>query len=235
MRNYRRGAGTGQTAPWPTHEAHDAVCHALPMSKPQSNPLQRAQYLLAAHTFKQLPADGGYEVAFAGRSNAGKSSALNALCQQNALARVSKTPGRTQQLVYFDIPPTTDRFLVDLPGYGFAKVPKDLQAHWQAFLDGYFGSRLALRGLVVVMDIRHPLKEYDRQMLGYAANRGLPAHALLTKADKLSRGAQGNALLAVRKDLASAFGDSVSVQTFSGESKQGVDEARKVVGGWLEL
>jgi GTP-binding protein len=137
--------------------------------------------------------------------------------------------------VYFDIPPTTDRFLVDLPGYGFAKVPKDLQAHWQAFLDGYFGSRLALRGLVVVMDIRHPLKEYDRQMLGYAANRGLPAHALLTKADKLSRGAQGNALLAVRKELASAFGDSVSVQTFSGESKLGVEEARAVVGGWLEL
>ena len=137
--------------------------------------------------------------------------------------------------MYFDIPPTTDRFLVDLPGYGFAKVPKDLQAHWQAFLDGYFGSRLALRGLVVVMDIRHPLKEYDRQMLGYAANRGLPAHALLTKADKLSRGAQGNALLAVRKELASAFGDSVSVQTFSGESKLGVEEARAVVGGWLEL
>jgi GTP-binding protein len=205
------------------------------MSKPRPNPLQRAQYLLAAHTFKQLPPDGGYEVAFAGRSNAGKSSALNALCQQNALARVSKTPGRTQQLVYFDIPPTTDRFLVDLPGYGFAKVPKDLQAHWQAFLDGYFGSRLALRGLVVVMDIRHPLKEYDRQMLGYAANRGLPAHALLTKADKLSRGAQGNALLAVRNDLASTFGDSVSVQTFSGESKLGVEEARSVVGGWLEL
>ena len=212
-----------------------AMCHALPMSKPHSNPLQRAQYLLAAHTFKQLPPDSGYEVAFAGRSNAGKSSALNAMCQQNALARVSKTPGRTQQLVYFDIPPTTDRFLVDLPGYGFAKVPKDLQAHWQAFLDGYFGSRLALRGLVVVMDIRHPLKEYDLQMLGYAVNRGLPAHALLTKADKLSRGAQGNALLAVRKELASAFGDSVSVQTFSGESKQGVEEARSVVGGWLEL
>ena len=194
-----------------------------------------ARFLTSAHQPSQFLADDGAEVAFAGRSNAGKSSALNALCQQNALARVSKTPGRTQQLVYFDIPPTTDRFLVDLPGYGFAKVPKDLQAHWQAFLDGYFGSRLALRGLVVVMDIRHPLKEYDRQMLGYAANRGLPAHALLTKADKLSRGAQGNALLAVRKELASAFGDSVSVQTFSGESKLGVEEARAVVGGWLEL
>lgn len=205
------------------------------MSKPTPNPLARAQYLLAAHTFKQLPPDGGFEVTFAGRSNAGKSSALNAICQQNALARVSKTPGRTQQLVFFDIPPTTDRFLVDLPGYGFAKVPKDLQAHWQAFLDGYFGSRQALRGLVVVMDIRHPLREYDRQMLGYAVNRGLPAHALLTKADKLSRGAQGTALLTVRKELASAFGDTVSVQTFSGESKLGVEEARAVVGGWLEF
>jgi GTP-binding protein len=205
----------------------------MPMAIP--NPLARARYLLAAHTFRQLPPDGGHEVAFAGRSNAGKSSALNALCQQNALARVSKTPGRTQQLVYFDIPPSTDRFLVDLPGYGYAKVPQDLQAHWQAFLDGYFGSRAALRGLVVVMDIRHPLKDYDRQMLGYAVQRGLPAHALLTKADKLSRGAQGNALLAVRKELASAFGDTVSVQTFSGESKLGVDQARAVVTGWLEL
>ncbi|RDZ26042.1 ribosome biogenesis GTP-binding protein YihA/YsxC [Lysobacter silvisoli] len=199
------------------------------------NPLARARYLLAAHTPRQLPPDGGFEVAFAGRSNAGKSSALNALCQQNALARVSKTPGRTQQLVYFDIPPSTDRYLVDLPGYGYAKVPQDLQAHWQAFIDGYFQTRQALRGLVVVMDIRHPLKDYDRQMLGYAVSRGLPAHALLTKADKLGRGQQSQALLAVRKELFSAYGDTVSVQTFSGESKQGVDEARAVVGGWLQL
>ena len=208
------------------------------------NPLARATYLLAAHNHRQLPADGGHEVAFAGRSNAGKSSALNALCQRNALARVSKTPGRTQQLVFFDVtPPGTDlladptagRYLVDLPGYGYAKVPQDLQAHWQQFLDGYFGSRQALRGLVVVMDIRHPLKEYDQQMLGYAVRRGLPAHALLTKADKLGRGAQGNTLQAVRRELSAAFGDTVSVQTFSGESKQGVDEARAVVNGWLGL
>ena len=199
------------------------------------NPLARAQYLLAAHTFRQLPPDTGFEVAFAGRSNAGKSSALNAICQQNALARVSKTPGRTQQLVFFDIPPTTDRFLVDLPGYGYAKVPQDLQAHWQAFLDGYFGSRLALRGLVVVMDIRHPLKDYDRQMLGYAVRRGLPAHALLTKADKLGRGAGGNTLQAVRMELSRSLGDTVSVQTFSAESKQGVDELRAVTARWLGL
>ena len=199
------------------------------------NPLARARYLLAAHNHRQLPPDGGAEVAFAGRSNAGKSSALNALCQQNALARVSKTPGRTQQLVFFDIPPHADKYLVDLPGYGYAKVPQELQAHWQQFLDGYFSTRDALRGLVVVMDIRHPLRDYDRQMLGYAVQRGIPAHALLTKADKLSRGATANTVQAVRMELARAFGDTVGVQAFSGESKQGVDEARAVVGGWLGL
>ena len=199
------------------------------------NPLDRAPYLLAAHNPRQLPPDGGWEVAFAGRSNAGKSTALNALCRQNALARVSKTPGRTQQLVYFAIPPHENHYLVDLPGYGYAKVPKDLQAHWQQFLDGWFTTRQALRGLVVVMDIRHPLKEYDRQMLGYAVRRGLPAHALLTKADKLGRGAQATALLGVRKDLAATYGDTVGVQVFSGESKLGVDEARAVVNRWLEL
>ncbi len=206
----------------------------MPMANPP-NPFARASYLLAAHTPRQLPPDGGAEVAFAGRSNAGKSSALNALCQQNALARVSKTPGRTQQLVFFELPPHAERFLVDLPGYGYAKVPQDLQAHWQAFIDQYFRSREALKGLVVVMDIRHPLKDYDRQMLAYAVERGLPAHALLTKADKLGRGAAGNVLLAVRKDLQSHFGDSVSVQTFSAESKTGVDTLREVVGGWLGL
>jgi GTP-binding protein len=198
-----------------------------------SNPLENAKYLLSAHTARQLPDDTGLEVAFAGRSNAGKSSALNALTRQNALARGSKTPGRTQQLVFFEVRP--ERYLVDLPGYGYAKVPQDLQAHWQAFIDRYFRTREALRGLVVVMDIRHPLREYDMQMLGYAVSRGLPAHALLTKADKLGRGQQAQALQAVRKSLFSSFGDTVSVQTFSGESKQGVDEARQVVNGWLEL
>lgn len=199
------------------------------------NPFARAQYLLAAHNYRQLPSDGGFEVAFAGRSNAGKSSALNALCQQNALARVSKTPGRTQQLVFFGLPPHENKYLVDLPGYGYAKVPQDLQAHWQAFLDGYFGSRIALRGLVVVMDVRHPLKDYDRQMLGYAMRRGLPAHVILTKADKLSRGAGGNTLQAVRMELGRSYADSVSVQLFSGESKQGVEELRSVLAGWLQL
>ena len=198
-----------------------------------SNPLNPAQYLLSAHTTRQLPADGGTEVAFAGRSNAGKSSALNALTHRNGLARVSKTPGRTQQLVFFQVQP--DRYLVDLPGYGYAKVPQELQAHWQAFIDQYFRTREALRGLVVVMDIRHPLKDYDRQMLGYAVQRGLPALALLTKADKLGRGQQAQALQEVKKELFSSFGDTVGVQTFSAESKQGVEEARAVVAGWLGL
>jgi GTP-binding protein len=195
------------------------------------NPLERARYLLAAHIPRQLPDDVGFEVAFAGRSNAGKSTALNALTRQNALARVSKTPGRTQQLVFFEVAP--DRYLVDLPGYGYAKVPHELKDHWQAFLDRYFRTRASLKGLVVVMDIRHPLKDYDRHMLSYAVERGIPAHALLTKADKLGRGQQANALQAVKKELASRFGDTVSVQTFSGESKQGVDQAREVVNGWL--
>ena len=199
------------------------------------NPFARAAYLLAAHNARQLPPDGGFEVAFAGRSNAGKSSALNAMCQQNALARVSKTPGRTQQLVYFELPPHTDRFLVDLPGYGYAKVPQDLQAHWQAFLSEYFRTREALKGLVVVMDIRHPLKDYDRQMIAYAVERGLPAHAILTKADKLSRGAAGNALQAVRRDLQAQYADSVTVQVYSSEARTGVDELRAVVAGWLGI
>ncbi|WP_305804221.1 ribosome biogenesis GTP-binding protein YihA/YsxC [Stenotrophomonas sp. YIM B06876] len=195
--------------------------------------LERAQYLLSAHNARQLPADVGSEVAFAGRSNAGKSSALNALTRRNALARVSKTPGRTQQLVFFQVTP--DAHLVDLPGYGYAKVPMDLQAHWQAFIDQYFRTREALKGLVVVMDIRHPLREYDLQMLAYAVQRGLPAHALLTKADKLGRGQQMQTLQKVRKELSGMYGDSVSVQTFSGESRQGVDEARTVIGSWLGL
>ena len=200
-----------------------------------ANPFARASYLLAAHTPRQLPPDGGAEVAFAGRSNAGKSSALNALCQQNALARVSKTPGRTQQLVYFALPPHEGKYLVDLPGYGYAKVPLALREHWQAFIDEWFQNRFALRGLVVVMDIRHPLKDYDLQMLGYAVERGLPAHALLTKADKLGRGQQMQTLQKVKKELSSRFGDTVSVQTFSSESRQGVDEARQIIGGWLGL
>src|SRR5690606_34732978 len=143
--------------------------------------------------------------------------------------------GGAQLLVVFYVPQHEGRFLLHLPGYGYAKVPQDLREHWQAFIDHYFRSRLALRGLVVVMDIRHPLKDYDRHMLAYAVERGLPAHALLTKADKLSRGATASAVQAVKRDLAKSYGDTVSVQAFSGESKLGVDQAREVICGWLEI
>ncbi len=191
--------------------------------------LSKAAYKLAAHLPHQLPADTAREVAFAGRSNAGKSSALNAMCNQHRLAKTSKTPGRTQQLVFFEVQP--DRYLVDLPGYGYAKVPLNLKAHWQAFINGYFRDRQSLVGLVIVMDIRHPLREFDLQMLDYASARSMPAHCLLTKADKLGRGAAGNTLLAVRKEL----GARGTVQLFSSENKQGIDEARAVVTGWLQL
>ena len=162
---------------------------------------------------------------------------INTLTQQKRLAFASKTPGRTQHINLFALGPreAPDAYLADLPGYGYAKVPMDLQAHWQAFIDRYFRTREALRGLVVVMDIRHPLKDYDLQMLGYAVRRGLPAHALLTKADKLSRSQQMQSLAAVRKELSSHFADSVSVQVFSGESKLGVDDVRGVIGSWLEM
>ena len=192
-----------------------------------SNYLASAAYKLAAHLPRQLPADGGREVAFAGRSNAGKSSALNAMCNQHRLAKTSKTPGRTQQLVFFEVAP--ERYLVDLPGYGYAKVPADLREHWQKFINNYFQTREALKGLVVVMDVRHPLREFDVSMLEYATARGLPAHCLLTKADKLSRGAAANALQGVKRELAAG----ASVQLFSSENKQGIDEARAVVTGWL--
>ncbi|HHW4678390.1 MAG TPA: ribosome biogenesis GTP-binding protein YihA/YsxC [Xylella sp.] len=198
-----------------------------------SSSLECAQYLLSAHTADQLPTDNGSEVAFAGRSNAGKSSVLNTLTRQNALARVSKTPGRTQQLVYFTVTP--QRYLVDLPGYGYAKVPKELQVHWQTFIDSYFRNREALRGLVVVMDIRHPLKEYDLNMLAYATQRNLPAQAVLTKADKLGRSQQAQALQHVRKELTKHFGDHIHVHTFSSKSRQGVDELHTVIESWLGL
>lgn len=194
-----------------------------------SNPLQTAEYLKAAHLPHQLPDDTGLEVAFAGRSNAGKSSALNAICQRNGLARTSKTPGRTQQLVYFQVRP--ERYLVDLPGYGYAEVPLHLREHWKGFIEGYFQTRQSLSGLIVVMDSRHPLKDYDRTMIGFAFTRGLNCHVLLTKADKLTRSAQAQTLTAVRKEL----GGMASVQLFSAPDKSGVEEARRIISGWLDL
>lgn len=192
------------------------------------NPFASARFLTSAAQLEQLPAPDRPEFALAGRSNAGKSSALNAMCNQNRLARTSKTPGRTQQLVYFEV--AKDKYLVDLPGYGYAKVPAELRAHWQQFINSYFQTREALKGLVVVMDVRHPLREFDQSMLDFARARSLPAHCLLTKADKLSRGAASGTLQTVKRDL----GDIASVQLFSAETRQGIDEARAVVTGWLQ-
>ncbi|HMB58043.1 MAG TPA: ribosome biogenesis GTP-binding protein YihA/YsxC [Arenimonas sp.] len=194
-----------------------------------ANPLAQAEFRFSADAIKQLPVDTVLEVAFAGRSNAGKSSALNALTHQKSLARTSKTPGRTQQLVYFEAKP--ERYLVDLPGYGYAKVPEQVRLHWQQFINQYFQVRASLAGLIVVMDVRHPLREYDLQMLDFAKNRSLPAHCLLTKSDKLGRGPQAKTLLEVRK----ALGGVATAQLFSAETKIGIDEARKVVAGWLQL
>lgn len=193
-----------------------------------ANPLAQAEFVLSANALAQLPKDGAAEVAFAGRSNAGKSTALNALCQHAGLARTSKTPGRTQHLVYFRV--GEGRYLVDLPGYGYAKVPIAVRDHWQAFISRYFQVREPLAGLVLVMDIRHPLREYDQQMLDVAFKRHLPVHCLLTKADKLGRGEQSRTLLQVKKELAGR----ASVQLFSGSAKLGLDEARAVVLGWLQ-
>lgn len=201
----------------------------IPSSAAESNPLRNARYLKSVHELRHLPVDLGREVAIAGRSNAGKSSAINAITDQNRLARTSKTPGRTQQLVYFEVAP--ERHLVDLPGYGYAKVPPSLREHWQGLIDSFFKRREALVGLVVVMDIRHPLRDFDRQMLDYGRARGLACHCLLTKADKLPRGQQAKALLETRR----ALGDTASAQLFSSESRQGVDEARALLQGWLSL
>lgn len=196
--------------------------------------LHTAQFLKSAASLKDMPADEGWEVAFAGRSNAGKSSALNALAAHKGLARVSKTPGRTQLLNVFAI--DSERRLVDLPGYGFAKVPVGVRDQWRGMVDGFLRSRGALKGLVLIMDSRHPLKDYDRQMLDYASAIGKPCHVLLTKADKLSRNEAARTLAAVRKALESeGLGAGVSVQLFSATAKTGLDEARAVVARWLNL
>jgi GTP-binding protein len=197
---------------------------------PQVNPLSAARYLRAVHLPSQLPPDDGLEVAVAGRSNAGKSSALNAICQVGKLARTSKTPGRTQQLVFFEI--QAGRYLVDLPGYGYAEVPAALRDHWRGLIDGYLRQRSALRGLLLVMDIRHPLREFDRLMLDYAIERGLGVHVLLTKADKLPRGQQAKTLQAVRNALDAV---PVGVQLFSSSRPLGVEQARAWLVAQLQL
>lgn len=191
---------------------------------------QQARFLTGAAEARRLPPDTGSEVAFAGRSNAGKSSAINALCGQRALARTSKTPGRTQLINCFSLP--EGRRLVDLPGYGYAKVPEAVRRRWGTMIEGYLRGRGSLAGLVLVMDARHPLTDHDQQMLTWCRARGLPVHVLLTKADKLKRGAAANTLLAVRRRLAELAMDATA-QLFSALDRRGLEEAWARLDGWL--
>jgi GTP-binding protein len=191
---------------------------------------QNASFFISAHNLRDLPPATGIEVAFAGRSNAGKSSALNTMANHNRLAYVSKQPGRTQLINFFAL--GDDRFLVDLPGYGYAKVPQAMREHWQLTLSAYLSHRTSLFGLVLVMDCRHPLTPLDRQMLDWFCPSGKPVHVLLTKSDKLSRSAANQTLQSVRKELNTTWGNC-TVQLFSSLKKQGVEEAEKVIGQWL--
>jgi GTP-binding protein len=191
----------------------------------------RAAFFTTVNHMKDLPLHGGKEVAFVGRSNAGKSSAINTLANHVRLAYTSKTPGRTQHLNYFDL--GDNRFLVDLPGYGYAKVPSDIQAHWEHLLSQYLQTRDELAGLVVIMDSRHPLTERDQGMLDWFAPTGKPIHILLTKSDKLSRQQATKTLREVKDFLAEHF-PQCSAQLFSSLKKTGTDEAEGVIAGWLQ-
>src|SRR5690606_24980973 len=162
----------------------------------------KATFTQSAPSIRECPPEEGVEVAFAGRSNAGKSSAINTLTNNGKLARTSKTPGRTQLINFFDL--STSQRLVDLPGYGYAKVSRDMKEQWQRYLSEYLHSRKCLAGLVLLMDIRHPLQEFDTTMLNWAAEVEMPVHILLTKADKLSRGNAGSVLLDVKKEMKAA-------------------------------
>ncbi|GAA6136160.1 ribosome biogenesis GTP-binding protein YihA/YsxC [Oceaniserpentilla sp. 4NH20-0058] len=181
---------------------------------------QKARFLISAPSLKQCPEDSGVEVAFAGRSNAGKSSALNTLAQQNKLARTSKTPGRTQLINFFEIEPGIR--IVDLPGYGFAKVPDRMKREWQKNMSEYLEERQSLVGLILVMDIRHPLTEFDLMMCEWAAEAKMPLHILLTKGDKLKRGPAQATRLKVKKAL-EHMGDLLTIQVFSSLKKDGTD------------
>jgi len=192
----------------------------------------RANFLSSAHKLSQSPDDNGFEVAFAGRSNAGKSSAINAITNQKNLARTSKTPGRTQQIVFFQLDDT--RRLVDLPGYGFAKVPLSVKHHWQKTLEHYLIQRESLRGLILLMDIRHPLTEFDQQMLYWCDHSQMPVHILLTKADKLSRGKANGTLQQVKGQLQN-FSVPVTIQLFSALKKQGIPEVEQHLNQWLSI
>lgn len=186
--------------------------------------LRLAQFLCSAHEVHQRPLDEGSEVAFAGRSNVGKSSAINVIANQVRLARTSKKPGRTQQIVFFGIDKT--RRLVDLPGYGYAKVPREIQRHWEKTVRNYLENRISLRGLVLLIDVRRGLTSLDNQLLDWCTYSQLPVHVLLTKSDKLSRSAASHVLLQTRRKLPA---DLITIQLFSSLKKLGIEEARKCV------
>lgn len=183
---------------------------------------QKAEFFTTANDWAGLPPDDGVEVAFAGRSNAGKSSAINVLANRSRLAYTSKTPGRTQHINFFSL--GEQRYLVDLPGYGYAKVPLAVKHHWQVLLSDYLVARKSLRGLVVLMDIRHPLTDLDCQLLDWFLPSGKPVVVLLTKSDKLGRGAKLQILREVRESLAD-FGQRLEVIAFSSVSREGLEAA----------
>lgn len=190
----------------------------------------KATFLLSAADVKQLPPDEGFEVAIVGRSNAGKSSVLNCITQNKKLARVSKTPGRTQQINVFVL--DDDRRLMDLPGYGFANAPVREQRKWEQTINDYFSDRECLRGLILVMDIRHPFKDSDMQMLDFCQHYSLPVHVLLNKSDKLSKGAAKTVVLDTEPLLAAY--DKVTLQVFSAQKNIGVKELHSVLDKWYE-
>lgn len=190
---------------------------------------QHAQFLVSANALRDLPAHCGTEIAFAGRSNSGKSSAINTLANRNRLAYVSKTPGRTQLINFFDL--GEQRYLVDLPGYGYAEVPEKIRLHWQQVLSAYLMTRAALSGLVLIMDARHPLTRLDWQMLEWFSTTGKPVHILLTKADKLSRQKATDTLRAVQAGLKEY--PQCTAQLFSSLKRQGLEEAEVAIGKLL--
>ncbi|GBU12574.1 cell division GTP-binding protein [Enterobacterales bacterium] len=187
-------------------------------------------FVMSAPDIRHLPSDEGIEVAFAGRSNAGKSSALNTLTQQKSLARISKTPGRTQLINLFEVEPGIR--LVDLPGYGYAQVPEEMKRKWQKALGEYLQMRNSLKGLIVLMDIRHPLKDLDRQMISWAVAVGTPVMLLLTKSDKLSSGARQAQVKMVREAVKEFMGD-IEVEAFSSLKKVGVDKLNNKLNSWF--
>jgi GTP-binding protein len=195
-----------------------------------SNIYRQAHYTISATQLAELPDDIGIEVAFAGRSNAGKSSAINTIADQKALARISKTPGRTQMINFFAL--DNERSLVDLPGYGYAKVPEKMKIRWQQTLGKYLETRQALKGLMLMMDIRHPLKEFDLQMIKWANNAHLPVHILLTKADKFKHGAAMANLHSVEAKLRK-LNLNASVQLFSSLKKTGKEQAISQLDKWF--